>query len=156
MLETKSIQFISIGHIETSFDEKVWIPRQGRYDQTAKGVAVINSEYEKGLETLESYSYCWLLFHFDKNTTFSLLQNPPKDNKPHGVFSIRSPRRPNGIGMTVVKIDMIEKNKIYFTGADMINGTPLIDIKPYVEDIDSVPGAGNGWMSNKASSREKN
>ncbi len=155
-MEQKSIQFSSIGHIETSFKKDEWLPRQGRYDQTAKGVAVINPELEKGLETLDSYSYCWLLFYFDKNSSFSLLQYPPKDDKPHGVFSIRSPRRPNGIGMTVVKIDKIEKNKIYFTGADMINGTPLIDIKPYVEEIDSVPGAGNGWMSNKASSREKN
>ncbi|RLD86067.1 MAG: tRNA (N6-threonylcarbamoyladenosine(37)-N6)-methyltransferase TrmO [Bacteroidetes bacterium] len=146
MIDKDSICFSAIGYIETLFDDKEWIPRQGRYDQTAKGVAVVNPEYKQGLESLGSYRYCWLLFHFDKSKTFSLLQPPPKDDKPHGVFSIRSPRRPNGIGMTVVKIDKIEKNKIYFTGADMISGTPLIDIKPYVENIDSVPGAGNGWM----------
>ena len=146
MVEKKSIHFSAIGYIETSFDDKEWIPRQGRYDQTAKGVAVVYPEFEKGLESLDSYSYCWLLFYFDKSKAFSLLQNPPKDDKPHGVFSIRSPRRPNGIGMTVVKINKIEKNRVYFTGADMINGTPLIDIKPYVEQIDSIPDAGNGWM----------
>ena len=145
----KPFQLIPIGIIETLFDNKEWIPRQGRYDPTAKGVAIVKPEFEQGLVSLEQCSYCWLLFYFDRSKTFSLLQVPPKDNKPHGVFSIRSPKRPNAIGMTVVKIDRVENNKIYFTGADMINGTPLIDIKPYVEEIDSVPGAGNGWISSK-------
>lgn len=146
MLDNYSFTIIPIGYIETSFDDKEWIPRQGSYDKLAKGIAVVNQEFEKGLVTLEQFKYCWLLFYFDKSKEFLLLQHPPKDNKLHGVFSIRSPKRPNGIGMTVVKIDRIEMNKIYFTGADMINGTPLIDIKPYVEEIDSVSGAGNGWM----------
>ena len=148
MTSTDSIHFIAIGHVETSFGNQERIPRQGRYDQTAKGIAVINPRFEKGLESLSSYNYCWLLFYFNQSNTFTLLQTPPKDDKPHGVFSIRSPRRPNGIGMTAVKIEKIEGNKIYFTGADMMNGTPLIDIKPYVEEIDSIPEAGNGWMDN--------
>ncbi len=144
--ENKLFTINPIGYIETAFNGKARIPRQGRFDQTAKGIAVVNPEFEKGLESLNLFKYCWLLFYFDKNKAFSLLQYPPKDDKPHGVFSIRSPRRPNGIGMTVVKIDTILKNRLYFTGADMINGTPLVDIKPYVEEIDSVPGSGNGWM----------
>ncbi len=143
---TKVVQFKPIGHIETSFDDKVWIPRQGRYDKTAKGVAVLYPEFADGLKSLDSFGYCWLLFHFDRSKNFSLLQQPPKREGLHGVFSIRSPKRPNRIGMTVVKIDKIENNKVYFSGADMINGTPLLDIKPYVEEIDSVPDAGNGWM----------
>ena len=140
------VLFNPIGTIETPFDNKEWIPRQGRYDKSAKGVAVLLPEFSDGLKSLESFKYCWLIFHFDKSKDFSLLQYPPKENQSHGVFSIRSPKRPNGIGMTVVKIDKIESNKIYFSGADMINGTPLLDIKPYVEEIDSIQGAGNGWI----------
>ena len=144
--DSKTIMFKPIGYIKTPFDDKEWIPRQGSYDRTAKGVAILYPEFAEGLKSLEQFNYCWLLFHFDKSKSFSLIQHPPKDNRPHGVFSIRSPKRPNSIGMTVVKIDNIENNELRFTGADMINGTPLIDIKPYVEDIDSIPGAGNGWM----------
>ena len=142
----KSIQLEPIGYIETPFDNKEWIPRQGKYKPETKGIAIVYPEFTDGLLSLESFNYCWLIFHFDKSKEFSLLQYPPKENKPHGVFSIRSPKRPNGIGMTVVKIDKIESNKVYFSGADMINGTPLIDIKPYVEEIDSIQGAGNGWI----------
>ncbi len=149
MTEKRIIRFEPIGFIETPFDDKEWIPRQGRYDQSAKGVAVLFTEFAEGLESLELFSHCWLLFHFDKSKGFNLLQYPPKANIAHGVFSIRSPRRPNGIGMTVVKIEKIEDNKVWFSGADMISGTPLIDIKPYVEDIDSIPGAGNGWIDKK-------
>ena len=143
------IRFNPIGYIETPFDNKEWIPRQGRYDQTAIGVAVVFPEFADGLLSLEQFSHCWLLFNFDKSIGFKLVQYPPMHKTPHGVFSIRSPKRPNGIGMTVVKIGKIENNRVHFTGADMINGTPLIDIKPYVEDIDSVSGAGNGWIGNR-------
>jgi tRNA-Thr(GGU) m(6)t(6)A37 methyltransferase TsaA len=144
--EMQPVLFNPIGTIETPFDNKEWIPRQGRYDKSAKGVAVLLPEFSDGLKLLESFKYCWLIFHFDKSKDFSLLQYPPKENQSHGVFSIRSPKRPNGIGMTVVKIDKIKNNKLFFTGADMINGTPLLDIKPYVEEIDSIQGAGNGWI----------
>ncbi len=142
----QKISFEPIGYIETPFDDKQWIPRQGRYDKAARGIVVVFPEFSQGLKTLELFNYCWLLFHFDKSRKYDLLQYPPGENRPHGVFSIRSPRRPNGIGMTVVKIEKVDENKIWFSGADMIDGTPLIDIKPYVEQIDSVPGAGNGWI----------
>lgn len=145
---TKSIAFKPIGFIETPFDDKQWIPRQGKFGKSTKGIAVVFPEFAGGLQSLEQFRYCWLLFHFDRSTGYNLHQIPPKDNKPHGVFSIRSPKRPNGLGMTSVKIEKIEGNKIYFTGADMINNTPLIDVKPYVEAIDSIPDSGNGWMDN--------
>ena len=135
-----------IGYIESPFDEKVWIPRQGNFNKETGGVVVLNPAYEEGLLTLDSFRYCWILFYFHKSAGFDLLQVPPKDDKLHGVFSIRSPRRPNRIGMTAVKIEKIEGNRLYFTGADMINGTPVLDIKPYVEDADCIRGAGRGWL----------
>lgn len=146
---SEEIVFHPIGHIQTDFDGKQHIPRQGTFSQNTKGVAVLKEEFMSGLASLETFSHCWILFHFDRSENYSLLQEAAVDRSVHGVFSIRSPKRPNPIGMTVVKIDRIEHNKIYFTGADMINGTPILDIKPYVEEIDCIKNAGKGWLQGR-------
>jgi len=88
-----------------------------------------------------------LIFYFHKQyESLKLLQYPKRRNVPRGVFAIRSPLRPNKIGMTIVKIISIENNTLHFAGADMIDGTPLLDIKPYVPDIDCYSDAGKGWF----------
>jgi tRNA-Thr(GGU) m(6)t(6)A37 methyltransferase TsaA len=140
------IIFHPIGYIETGFDGKSHIPRQGSFEKNTKGVAILNEDLADGLRSLDGFSHCWILFHFDRSQGYTLLQETPVNKNIRGVFSIRSPKRPNPVGMTAVKIEKIEKNRIYFSGADMINGTPIIDIKPYVEDIDCIKGAGKGWI----------
>jgi tRNA-Thr(GGU) m(6)t(6)A37 methyltransferase TsaA len=140
------IEFSPIGTIHTPFDGKEKIPRQGRFGENNDGVAEIFPEFTEGLNGLESFSHIYLLFHFHQSGGYMLTQVTPRHHQVKGVFAIRSPRRPNGIGMTIVKLQKIEGNKIYFSGADMINGTPLLDIKPYSTGIDCYPEARNGWL----------
>ncbi len=143
-----NITFKPIGIIHTSFDGKEKIPRQGRFSQEAAGYAEIFDEFAEGLKDLDSFTYCHLIFYFHlKKEALKLVQYPKNRDIPRGVFAIRSPLRPNKIGLTVVKIVSVDGNKLHFTGADMIDGTPLLDIKPYVAEIDSYPDAGEGWFN---------
>ncbi len=139
------IELSPVGIIHTPFDGKEKIPHQGRFGENNDGWVEIFPEFAEGLNGLESFSHIYLLFHFHLSADYSLTQITPRHHLAKGVFAIRSPRRPNGIGMTIVKLKKIEGNKIYFSGADMIDGTPLLDIKPYSTDIDSYPNADNGW-----------
>lgn len=141
------IEISPIGLIHTPFDGKEKIPRQGRFGENNDGMAEILPEFTEGLNGLESFSHIYLLFHFHKSEGYLLTQVTPRHHQTKGVFAIRSPRRPVAIGMTIVKLKKIEGNKIYFTGADMIDGTPLLDIKPYTTDIDNYPDAVNGWLA---------
>jgi tRNA-Thr(GGU) m(6)t(6)A37 methyltransferase TsaA len=146
-MKNKEIIFKPIGIIHTPFkDDKKKIPRQGRFEENNDGYVEIFPEYEEGLKDLEFFSHLYLLFHFHKSNDYDLLQITPRNHNLRGVFAIRSPRRPNALGQTIVKLQKIEGNKIFFTGADMIDGTPLLDIKPYVPEIDYYADAVNGWL----------
>ncbi len=145
MNNKNKIIFSPVGIIHTPFDGKEKIPHQGRFGENNDGWVEIFPEFAEGLNGLESFSHIYLLFHFHLSADYSLTQITPRHHQTKGVFAIRSPRRPNGIGMTIVKLKKIEDNKIFFAGADMIDGTPLLDIKPYNTDIDSYPDADNGW-----------
>ena len=147
-MENKQIKFSPIGIIHTGFDGSEKIPRQGRFGENNDGWVELFPEFAEGLQGLESFSHIYLLFHFHKSSGFSLVQITPRHHLRKGVFAIRSPYRPNGIGMTIVKLIKIDQNRIYFTGADMIEGTPLLDIKPYTSEIDSYRNATNGWITN--------
>ncbi len=146
----KQIVFKPIGVIHTPFnDNKRKIPRQGRFGTDNEGYAEIFPEFAKGLKDVETFSHLYFLFHFHKSNTFDLIQRTPQHKNLRGVFAIRSPRRPNAIGQTIVKLIKIKENRLYFSGADMIDGTPLIDIKPYVPEIDFYENAINGWLQKK-------
>ncbi len=143
----QNITFKPIGIIRTPFDGSEKIPRQGRFGENNDGSVVIFDEFLEGLKDLETFTHAWLIFYFHKkNESLKLIQYPKNRDIPRGVFSIRSPLRPNKIGLTAVKIISVENNTIHFAGADMIDGTPLLDIKPYVPDIDCYPDAGRGWF----------
>ncbi len=147
MKKTEPIVFKPIGIIHTPFkDDKKKIPRQGRFGEGNEGYAEIFPEYAEGLKDTEGFSHLYFIFHFHQSDGYSLLQYTPRNHNLRGVFAIRSPRRPNAIGQTIVKVNKVEGNKIYFSGADMIDGTPLLDIKPYVPEIDMYPDALNGWL----------
>jgi len=147
VLSSHSIHFKPIGIIHTPFDGTEKIPRQGRFSDEAAGYAEIFEEFSEGLKDLNTFTHAHLIFYFHlKKEALKLIQYPKNRDIPRGVFAIRSPLRPNKIGLTIVKITSVEDNKLYFTGADMINGTPLLDIKPYVPEIDCYPDAGNGWF----------
>ncbi|VVC86879.1 unnamed protein product [Leptidea sinapis] len=137
------ISYSPIGYIETSFDNKRAVPRQATVLSKAKGVVVIDpcvfNNPEHALCGLEDFSHMWIIFHFHSTGSSSVPAkvSPPRlggDRK--GVFSTRSPHRPCPIGLSLVKIHNIEGNRICFQGVDMINGTPVLDIKPYIPQYD--------------------
>lgn len=144
---TDKIEFEPIGFISTTFKEKRAVPRQPTLGSTIQGCITINPETftnpDHSLEGLEDFSHMWILFHFHKNPPHSKAKiAPPRLNgKRIGVFSCRSPHRPCPIGLSLVQIDRIEGSSIYFFGTDMVDGTPVLDIKPYIKQYDDPNGA---------------
>lgn len=125
-----------IGIIHTGFQTRENIPRQGRLGTNNNGWIEVNSELVEGLDRLDEFSHIFLIFNFHQVNEFYLTQITPNHRQEKGVFATRSPHRPNPIGMTIVGLEKIEGNKIWFSGADMIDGTPLLDIKPYFPELD--------------------
>ncbi|MGM0365191.1 MAG: tRNA (N6-threonylcarbamoyladenosine(37)-N6)-methyltransferase TrmO [Actinomycetota bacterium] len=126
-----------IGKIRTPFKQRGKTPRQAAYSKGAVGTIEIYEEYRPGLEGLKKYEYVIVLFYFDRQQGYSLTARPPGAEEPRGVFATRSPRRPNHIGVSVVKLLEVEGNLLKVKGIDMLDGTPVIDIKPYVGDLDN-------------------
>ncbi len=147
-MKTKDISMNPIGIINTKFSGKEKMPRQGRFSKETEGYIMLDDKYLDGLLDLVTFSHAILIFYFHESEGFELIQHTKRDKKPHGVFATRSPLRPSSIGLTTVKIKSIEGNILTFYGADMINGTPLLDIKPYIPKIDSYPNANSGWIKN--------
>lgn len=145
----------AIAHIETDFPEKFGIPRQsGLVDTSARIVFLPEFRNPEALRGMEGYSHLWLLWEFSeaKRECWSPTVRPPRlgGNTRMGVFATRSPFRPNPIGLSVVKIDRIEFSTprgpvIHVLGADLMDGTPIFDIKPYLPYVDSKPEAANGF-----------
>ena len=147
-MNIKNVTISPIGIIHTPFTVNDKLPRQGRFSEATEGFVELDSKYKVGLMDLESFSHVILIFYFHKSKDYNLIQTPSRDNKPRGVFATRSPHRPSGIGLTIVRIKAIKDNIIEFYGADMINGTPLLDIKPFIPDIDCYSDASRGWLEN--------
>ncbi|MHA1638283.1 MAG: tRNA (N6-threonylcarbamoyladenosine(37)-N6)-methyltransferase TrmO [Candidatus Thorarchaeota archaeon] len=144
------MKLTQIGEIRSPFKDSKGTPIQPPYS-TAKGEVVLNDEYAEGLHSLGGFSHMILIYWFHKTKNFDLQVTPYLDDSKHGIFSIRAPSRPNPIGLSVVRILEISKNKILFEGADILDGTPLLDIKPYVPEFDSYPGAKSGWLTSRFS-----
>ncbi|MFC2137736.1 tRNA (N6-threonylcarbamoyladenosine(37)-N6)-methyltransferase TrmO [Bacteroidota bacterium] len=119
-----------------------------RPDPEAKGEFYIElfQKYQDGLKSLEEFSHMYLLVYLDKSVGYSLHVNPPHHNVNVGVFASRSPFRPNPIGINIVEIKKIEKNRVYISPIDFIDNTPVLDIKPVIKSLDKVEGANNGWI----------
>lgn len=126
------IEMKPIGYIKSPYKTLDEIPRQSVLSEDKTAVIEILPEYKEGIEGIEESSYGVILFYFHKSTgEVSLKQVPCKSNKVTGVFSTRSPKRPNGIGMSIVKFTKVEENSLEIKGVDMLDGTPVLDIKPY-------------------------
>lgn len=121
-----------IGYIRTSYKDDAEIPRQYIYGYDQKGTIELLEEYREGIKDIEEGSYGVILFYFHQSEGYSLVSKR-RNNK--GIYSTRSPHRPNGIGMSIVKFTKIEGTKMEFLGVDMLDGTPVLDIKPYAEDL---------------------
>jgi tRNA (adenine37-N6)-methyltransferase len=127
-----------IGVVRTDADQ---VPRHWTVSDV-KGTLVIDKKYQKGLKDIQDGQQIVVIFHFHKSPGFTpdlLVQQPPHRNEKRGVFSICSPRRPNPVGMSVLDVLCVEDNVIYVQGLDMIDGTPILDLKPVVKDKYSCP-----------------
>lgn len=155
-----------IAHIETQFSEKFGIPRQAGLVKELRGRIVFEEQYRdpSALRGLEGFSHLWLIWEFSENIRkeFSPTVRPPRlgGNERMGVFATRSPFRPNPIGLSCVEIEKIELNTkdgpvIYVRGADLMSGTPIFDIKPYIPYADSYPEAKCGFTSENSDYRLK-
>ena len=120
------------------------MPIQPAGARDVSGKAIIFDEYIDGLKDLEGFSHIILLYHFHKSQQYDLQVTPFLDNDKRGLFSTRAPNRPNGIGLSIVELVAIEGNKLQLQGTDMLNQTPLLDIKPYVPAFDAHPDADTG------------
>jgi tRNA-Thr(GGU) m(6)t(6)A37 methyltransferase TsaA len=135
-----------IGIIHSPYNESKDIPIQGRFKDDVEAWAELDGDYVKGLKDLDKFSHAILLYYFHKSNKESIKGKPFLEDDVHGIFAIRSPNRPNHIGLSVVKIKRIQENKLYFTGVDMFDGTPLLDIKPYVKYFDRRDNVVSGWL----------
>jgi len=135
-----------IGYVESPYRETRDIPKGLGAKHDAEGVLKILPEFEPGLTDVESFSHLIVLWEFDRSAGFELLGTPPFDNRPHGVFATRSPRRPNPIGLTIVALLRREGIELHVRGVDMLDGTPILDIKPL---LSSIPEAKlrRGWVA---------
>ncbi len=143
--ETK-FELKKIGLIYTPYENTA--PYQPVEEKEKEFFIIIDEEFAAGLKELAKFKYIYLIYVLNKSDkTPDMTVVPPWSNgKPVGVFSSRSPLRPNPIGLSVVKLKKVAGNKIFISGADVFNETPLLDIKPYIKDLDSKEDANNGWI----------
>jgi tRNA-Thr(GGU) m(6)t(6)A37 methyltransferase TsaA len=142
----KKIIILPIGIIHTPYKKIEEIPIQGNLKKKVEAWVELKDKYVNGLKDLENFSHAILLFYFHKSKIEKIQSKPYLEDTIHGIFSIRSPNRPNHIGFSIVKIKNITNNKLYFNNVDMLDGTPLIDIKPYVEYFDNKINVCSGWI----------
>jgi len=135
-----------IGVIHSPFHSLEEMPIQPTSDISAPGSVEIYPEYSDGLKDLEGFSHIYLLYHFHKISQSKLLVTPFLDREPRGIFSTRAPSRPNPIGLSLIKIVRIENNLIHVAQVDVLDGTPVLDIKPYVPEFEFLHDVRIGWI----------
>lgn len=146
-----TIEYRQIGTIYSPFEKKEGMPIQAISANGAKGKIEINKDLEEGISDLDGFSHIFLIYSFHKSEGFDLKTKPFLSDKFLGVFATRAPKRPNAIGISVVKILSINKNIIEIENIDVLNGTPLLDIKPYIPEFDIHKVEKIGWLENKIS-----
>jgi tRNA-Thr(GGU) m(6)t(6)A37 methyltransferase TsaA len=135
-----------IGQVRTPFRDTAQIPKGPGAEHSAEGVLEIQPELEPGLQDVEGFSHLYVIWVFDRSgPDVPLVGVPPADDRPHGVFATRSPRRPNPIALTIVELLGRDGPRLRVRGVDMLDGTPILDIKPY---LSSVPPERlkRGWL----------
>ncbi len=138
-----------IGIIHTPYKEKDECPIQPLYAPDALGRVEVFEKYAAGLKDIETFSHIYLIYQFDRAGEVKLIRPPFLDDESHGLFATRHPCRPNGIGMSIVKLKKRENNVLIVEGIDVLDMTPLLDIKPYMPRFDRIETATEGWTANK-------
>ncbi|MBN2695881.1 tRNA (N6-threonylcarbamoyladenosine(37)-N6)-methyltransferase TrmO, partial [bacterium] len=144
-----NINFNSIGTIYTPFNQKEGMPIQSTGAKGVKGKIILKSEYLDGLLALDGFSHIILIYYFHKSVGYELQTAPFLDNEKKGIFATRAPKRPNSIGISVVKLLNIDGVVLNIENIDTLNETPLLDIKPYIPDFDIHEVDSVGWIKNR-------
>jgi len=135
-----------IGYVRSAYRDAREIPKGLGAKHEAEGTLEILPEFELGLLDIEGFSHLYVIWAFDRSAGCNLVVTPPSDDRPHGVFATRSPRRPNPIGLTVVQLMSREGPAIRVRGIDMLDGTPILDIKPYLSNVPQER-LRRGWLA---------
>ena len=140
------ITYRPIGIIYSPFKEPKGTPIQPNAAKDIEGIVEVFTQYEKGLEDIEGFSHIILIYHFHLSKAYSLEVKPYMDSKLHGLFATRAPARPNPIGLSVVRLTKVERNNLYIKDVDIVNETPLLDIKPFVPEFNAEDIIKKGWL----------
>ncbi len=146
----EKIELSVIGTVSSCFKQKFGVPRQSLITNADAIITLAPQvQPEISLQGLDEFSYVWIIYHFHKNSNerFHAKVHPPRmGGESQGLFATRSPHRPNPIGLSLVKLEKIEGNEVFVSGVDFIEGTPILDIKPYLPEVESRPFAKSGWL----------
>jgi tRNA-Thr(GGU) m(6)t(6)A37 methyltransferase TsaA len=142
-----SILLVPIGVIHSPFRDPKSMPIQPVSDNSAPGRIEVFPEFAEGLRDLDGFSHVLLLYHFHRAQGYSLSVVPFLDTAPRGLFATRAPKRPNPIGISLLTLERIEGRDLHVANIDILDGTPLLDIKPHVPEFDCAPGARIGWLA---------
>jgi len=153
--DSSSIVYNPIGILHTDYTKETGAPRQGILIPAGKGSIEIYPEYYQALKGLNMYKYILIFYHLHEVKSWKPMVKPPGSESYFGLFATRTPRRPNPIGFSVVKLKKIENGILYVSGVDAFNGTPVLDIKPYIASIDCVQSKINEDVESKLGLRKK-
>ncbi len=143
-----------IGFVSSPYHKTAEIPKGLGAQHQAEGILEILPEFEAGLADIEGFSHLYVIWVFDRAEGFQLFGTPPTDDRPHGVFATRSPRRPNPIGLTVIELLRREAAHLHVRGVDMLDGTPILDLKPYLSNIPEGE-LRRGWLAEVEARRKQ-
>ena len=138
-----------IGVIHSPFSRPEGMPIQPVFADGAEGIVEVLPQYAAGLRDLQGFERIWLIYWFDRVIETKMVVKPFRDNSERGLFSTRAPCRPNPIGMSTVRLLQIVNNRLYVTDIDVLDGTPLLDIKPYIPKLNPIDNVRIGWLKGK-------
>ena len=147
--ERREVRYVvnaAIGYVRSPYRDTRDVPKGLGAKHEVEGVLEIRAEFEPGLKDIEGFSHLFVIWAFDRSEGCDLVGTPPSDDRPHGVFATRSPRRPNQIGLTVVELLGREGPALRVQGIDMLDGTPILDIKPYLSNVPQER-LRRGWLA---------
>ncbi|MFZ2630697.1 MAG: tRNA (N6-threonylcarbamoyladenosine(37)-N6)-methyltransferase TrmO [Desulfosalsimonadaceae bacterium] len=141
-----TVEYAPIGIIRSPHTSLAGMPIQPSGAAGIRGTVELFPEFQDGLKDLDGFSHIILLYHFHQSAGYKLSVVPFLDNRPRGVFATRAPKRPSPIGLSIVKLQKIEGSVLYIENVDVLDGTPLLDIKPFVPDFDAQTDVRAGWL----------